>query len=61
MDGISVPGAKRNTYRVVDKSQPDYVHPGFELFYTEDKKSGRLMSPKEVFALHPRPEYIWYE
>jgi hypothetical protein len=38
------------------------VHAGFKLFFTEDRADGgRLMTPEEVLALRPRPEYVMYE
>ena len=38
------------------------VHPGFKLFFDEDTRNGsRLMTPKEVLALTPQPEYVMYE
>ena len=38
------------------------VHPGFKLFFDEDTRNGqRMMSPKEVLALWPQPEYVLYE
>jgi hypothetical protein len=62
VDGLGHPGPKKNTYRVVNKSTPKFVHPGFKLFFTEDRRNdGRLMTPKEVLALKPRPEYVMYE
>jgi hypothetical protein len=61
VDGIGVAAAKVNTYRVVGRTTPDHVHPGFKLFYTEDAKAGRLMTPQQVLALKPRPEYVLYE
>ena len=62
VDGLGPPGPKINTYRVVNESTPSHVHPGFKLFYTEDRRdNGRLMTPKEVLALKPRPEYVLYE
>jgi hypothetical protein len=61
IDGIGRPAAKINTYRLVNKTTPSFVHPGFKLFYTEDRKSGRLMRPEEVLGLDPRPEYVLYE
>jgi hypothetical protein len=61
-DGLGHPGPKKNTYRVVNKSTPKFVHAGFKLFFTEDRRNGgRLMTPKEVLALKPRPEYVMYE
>lgn len=62
VDGLGPPGPKITTYRVVNQDTPKYVHPGFKLFYTEDVQGGgRLMTPKEVLALKPRPEYVLYE
>ena len=62
VDGLGHPGPKKNTYRVVNKSTPKFVHAGFKLFFTEDRRhGGRLMTPREVLALKPRPEYVLYE
>ena len=63
VDGLGPPGPKINTYRVVNRTTPKHVHPGFKLFFTEDRrgKTGRLMTPREVLALKPRPEYVMYE
>lgn len=61
VDGIGSPDQKRRTYRVVSKSTPKHVHPGFKLFYTEDEIGTRLMTPDEVLALKPKPEYVLYE
>ena len=62
VDGLGHPGPKKNTYRVVNKSTPKHVHAGFKLFFTEDRRrGGRLMTPREVLALKPRPEYVMYE
>ena len=62
VDGIGSPAAKINTYKVVNADTPTFVDPGFKLFYTEDKQTGkRLMTPKEVLALKPRPSYVLYE
>jgi hypothetical protein len=62
VDGLGPPESKINTYRVVNKTTPKFVHAGFKLFFTEDRRGGgRLMSPKEVLALRPRPEYVMYE
>jgi hypothetical protein len=62
VDGLGPPESKINTYRVVHKTTPKFVHAGFKLFFTEDRRGGgRLMSPKEVLALRPRPEYVMYE
>ena len=62
VDGLGHPGPKINTYRVVNKTTPKFVHAGFKLFFTEDREDGgRLMTPKEVLSLKPRPEYVMYE
>jgi hypothetical protein len=62
VDGLGPPGPKINTYRVVNKATPTFVHAGFKLFFTEDSADGgRLMTPKEVVALKPRPKYVMYE
>ena len=62
VDGLGPPGSKINTYRVVNKTTPKFVHAGFKLFFTEDREDGgRLMTPKEVLTLKPRPEYVMYE
>jgi hypothetical protein len=62
VDGLGPPGPKINTYRVVNKTTPKFVHAGFKLFFTEDRADGgRLMTAKEVLALRPRPEYVMYE
>jgi hypothetical protein len=47
---------------VVNKSTPKFVHAGFKLFLIEDRRHGsRLMSPREVLALKPQPEYLMCE
>jgi hypothetical protein len=62
VDGLGHPGPKKNTYRVVNKTTPKYVHAGFKLFFTEDRRhGGRLMTPKEVLGLNPSPEYVMFE
>jgi hypothetical protein len=38
VDGLGHPGPKKNTYRVVNKSTPKFVHAGFKLFFTEDRR-----------------------
>jgi hypothetical protein len=62
VDGLGHPGPKKGTYRVVNKTTPKFVHAGFKLFFTEDRRhGGRLMTPKEVLGLKPRPEYVMFE
>lgn len=61
VDGIGSRQMKEHTYRAVMKGRPRSVHPGFKLFYEEDRRFGPLMTPKQVLALTPEPEYILYE
>jgi hypothetical protein len=61
IDGIGSRGAKEATYRAVWRGTPDFVRPGFKLFFTEDRRHGRLMTPRQVLALKPRPDYVLYE
>ena len=62
VDGLGHPGPKKNTYRVVNKTTPKFVHAGFKLFFTEDRRhGGRLMTPNEVLGLKPPPEYVMFE
>ncbi|SCK17627.1 hypothetical protein YWIDRAFT_04357 [Streptomyces sp. SceaMP-e96] len=60
-DGIGSPGLKRGTWRKLVDDLPDGLHTGFKLFYEEDAEGSRLMTPKEVLALRPQPEYVMYE
>jgi hypothetical protein len=61
VDGIGTRAAKTHTYRQVNKTTPSFVHPGFKLFFDEDGTHGKLMTPAQVLALKPRPEYVLYE
>ncbi|MCB0917471.1 MAG: hypothetical protein KDC39_02750 [Actinobacteria bacterium] len=67
IDGLGSPSAKVDTWKRLTKGQPKYFHPGFKLFYTEDTGPPHapagtpLMTPAEVMALKPQPEYILYE
>ena len=62
VDGIGPPGAKEDTWRVLMSGLPATVRPGFKLFFDEDTAGhGRLMTPAEVLALKPTPEYVLYE
>ncbi|RNG34120.1 hypothetical protein EEJ42_06685 [Streptomyces botrytidirepellens] len=60
-DGIGSPGMKRDTWRQLVRDQPEGLRTGFKLFYEEDAETSRLMTPKEVLALRPRPEYVMFE
>lgn len=61
VDGIGVRADKEATYRRVNASTPEFVHPGFKIFYSEDAEAGPLMTPKQVLALDPVPDYVMYE
>ncbi len=62
VDGLGPKGAKINTYKFLVKTMPKSVHAGFKLFFDEDlTNGGTLMTPKEVMALLPEPEYVMYE
>ncbi|MCU1606206.1 MAG: uncharacterized protein JWP46_2671 [Modestobacter sp.] len=61
VDGIGAAAEKIGTYARVTATLPPFVHAGFKLFFEEDTRSGPLMTPGEVLALAPRPEYVLYE
>jgi hypothetical protein len=62
VDGLGPKGMKINTYNFLMGTKAKWIHPGFKLFFDEDTRNGwRLMSPKEVLALSPPPEYVMYE
>jgi hypothetical protein len=63
VDGLGPRWTKIVTYNYVIKTMPTTVHAGFKLFFDEDTRLGdkKLMTPAEVLALKPQPEYIMYE
>ncbi len=61
VDGIGTPGQKTATWRSIIAVTPAHVHKCFKLFYDEDTKTGPLMTPAQVLALQPQPEYVLYE
>lgn len=63
VDGIGSKAMKTETWNAIMKVKPAHVRPGFKLFYEEDtaRSSWKLMTPKEVLALKPIPEYVLYE
>jgi hypothetical protein len=62
VDGLGPMHSKRETYDYLMLTRKAGVHAGFKLFFDEDTRNGqRLMSPKEVLALRPQPEYVMYE
>lgn len=61
VDGIGAPGSKIETYNLLMENLGPNVHPGFKLFFEEDAALGPLMTPEEVLALQPKPDYVLYE
>lgn len=61
IDGIGAHADKVATYDRIMAERPDHVIPGFKLFFEEDAVHGPLMTPEEVLALDPEPEYILWE
>lgn len=61
VDGIGSVEDKRKTWDVLVRDLPAYVSPGIKLFYEEDARHGPLMTPEQVLALPPQPEYVLYE
>lgn len=62
VDGIGSPADKSALYTKLTEGVPAHIRPGFKLFYEEDTEGGgKLMTPEEVMALQPAPEYVLYE
>jgi len=61
VDGIGSRAQKTETWNRLVAGLPPTLHPGFKLFFSEDGGPRRLMTPPQVLALHPRPEYVLYE
>ncbi|NEA34659.1 hypothetical protein G3I17_23810 [Streptomyces sp. SID13031] len=61
VDGIGSRSAKESTWRKLTPTRATGVHAGFKLFYQEDARHGPLMTPAQVMALKPRPEFVVYE
>ncbi|TQM58021.1 hypothetical protein [Humibacillus xanthopallidus] len=61
VDGIGSREMKESTYRKLTTGLPKPLHAGFKLFYSEDRRFGPLMTPTQVLALRPQPEYVLYE
>jgi hypothetical protein len=61
MDGWGQPWLKFDTYARCEAAEP-VEYTGFKLFYHNDTRKGdRLLTPREVLALRPRPLYIQYQ
>jgi hypothetical protein len=62
VDGLGPKAAKLRTYDILSKRKPAAAHAGIKLFFDEDTRSGgKLMTPREVLSLRPRPEYVMVE
>jgi hypothetical protein len=61
VDGIGSRAAKTSTWKVLVKGLPSSIHTGFKLFFDEDARHGKLMTPAQVLALKPEPEYVLFE
>jgi hypothetical protein len=62
VDGLGPRIPKTITYNHLLRTSAPIVHPGFKLFFDEDTRAGaRLMTPTQVLALTPVPEYVMYE
>lgn len=61
VDGIGSKSLKLKTWNVLTKDMSPAFHAGFKLFYEEDTRHGKLMTPQDVKALTPYPEYVLYE
>src|SRR5690606_5394147 len=61
VDGIGAPSDKIKTYNLVNKTKPDFVVPGFKLFYEEDDALGPIITGDESLALEQQQEYILFE
>lgn len=62
MDGWGAPSHKKASYDQYVASEP-VQFTGFKLFYKNDVrgKGWRLMRPRDVLALYPKPLYIQYQ
>lgn len=62
VDGIGSPAQKTAAWKRLVARTPEHVAMGFKLFYEEDTRGGRpLMTPEEVMALEPTPQYVLFE
>ena len=58
VDGFGGQEAKKSKYVGFAESTPAGFRPGYKLFYREDID---LMTPRQVRALRPRPDFVVYE
>ena len=57
IDGVGSRGMKESTYRRLARAG-DGLYDGFKVFYEED---GKPMTPAQVLALTPQPDFVVYE
>jgi hypothetical protein len=57
IDGVGSRSMKEGTYAQLARAG-DGLYDGFKLFYEED---GREMTPPQVLALRPQPDFVLYE
>ena len=57
IDGVGSRSMKESTYRQLARGG-DGLFDGFKVFYEED---GRPMTPEQVLALRPEPDFVVYE
>jgi len=61
MDGWGPPSLKRDSYAAYVYAEP-VQFAGFKLFYKNDRRAGsRMMTPRDLLALTPKPLYIQYQ
>ncbi len=61
VDGIGSRAQKTSTWTKLTTTLAPTVRPGFKLFFEEDRRHGPLMTPAQVLALTPQPDYVLYE
>ena len=61
VDGIGSVEDKRKAWDELVRDLPPQIRPGIKLFYDEDARHGPLMTPEQVLALPPQPEYVLFE
>ncbi len=61
VDGIGSQAQKTSTWTKLTTTLSPTVRAGFKLFLEEDRRHGPLMTPDQVLALRPQPDYVLYE
>ena len=60
VDGIGGPSAEVETWGPLTSAPAAHVRSGFKLFYVEDVEQGPPMTPQEVLALLPTPDWVMH-